>query len=172
MKSFQTKRMGGLRAKMAGDNWEHLFENSANRSGCEVIKIPSGCRWVSAVRAVPVKTPFDFIVMRAGKSIYVDTKSTLLSSFAYSEIDRHQLHWLSRCAKAGHKAGYIVNFRALKMVVFFSVYTLAGLGPRKSLKPDQGTQLSFDGDRIDLGKLFYEQRTEETQLPGNSHPLE
>lgn len=151
----EKNRIRGLKAKRAGDSWENVFESSAWRAGCKVIKIPSGCRWVAANRAVAVPTPFDFVIMKAGKSIYLDTKSTMDANWTYSMNDPQQLHWLGECAQAGHKAGYVVNFQSIRKVVFFSIYLLAGLRPRESLKPEQGYQLSGDDDRLNLGGLFY-----------------
>lgn len=165
MNQFQKdrNRLRGLRAKRVGETWENLLQSNAYRCGCKVIKIPSGCRWVSAVRAVAVKTPFDFVFIRGGKSVFLDAKTTLSGCFTFSAVDQDQIHWLTECAKGGAKAGYIVDFRTLKKVVFFSVEKLSGLRSRQSLKPEDGIQLSGDDDRLDLGKLFYERRSEDTE---------
>jgi len=158
-----------MRAKVAGAQWEALFESAAWRFGCKVIKIPSGCRWVGKNKIQPVTTPFDFCLIRKSVSVYLDTKTTLAGTFIYSDIDQQQVYWLSQCAAGGCKAGYVVEFRKLKRVVFFSVEQLAGLKPRSGLYPDDGVQLSGDDDRLDLGALFYE-RTKETATAGTLAP--
>ena len=154
------RRLSGLRAKRAGESWENLLESSAWRAGCKVIRIPSGCRWVSGVKAVPVKTPFDFVLIKAGKSIYCDAKTTLEKNWSYSSNDPQQIASLSECAKGGCRAGYIVNFRSLKKIIFFSVEKLSGLRPRESLSPEQGINLSDDKSEMNLGALFYERSQE------------
>lgn len=125
-----------------------------------MIKIPSGCRWVSGVKAVPVKTPFDFVLIKGGKSIFCDAKTTLDKTWSYSSNDPKQVHWLSECAKGGCRAGYIVNFRSISKIIFFSVEKLSGLRPRESLSPEQGINLSDDKSEMNLGALFYERSQE------------
>lgn len=153
-------RIGGMRAKIAGTNWENLFESSAWRFGCKVIKIPSGCKWVGPNKIKPIPTPFDFCIIRKSVSVYLDTKTTLSGTFTFSDIDQNQVYWLSQCAAGGCKAGYVVEFRKLGSVVFFSVEQLAGLRPRSGLSPAQGVQLSGDDGRLDLGALFYDRMKE------------
>lgn len=154
------RQIGGIRAKVTGANWETLFENSAWRAGCKVIRIPDGCKVGRGNKLFRVKSPFDFCIIRNGKTIYVDTKSTLGSTFSFSDIDQNQVHWLSHCSAGGCRAGYAVEFRALKKFVFFTVEQLAGLQPRTSLKPEQGLDFSGDGDRLELAALFHERSKE------------
>ena len=148
----------GHRAKRAGDDWENMLSHAAFRSGAHVVKIPSGCRWVSATRAISVKTPFDFVFLRQGIPVFADAKTTMASAWGYAANDPHQVRALLRCEQAGSRAGYIVNFRELEIVAFFSATQLAGLRPRQSLKPSEGIQLIGDSSRIDLRALFDEPR--------------
>lgn len=158
----QKRRVAGLRAKRVGEDWERLLEGGAWRYGAKVIRIPSGCRWITAGRAKPVKTPFDFCLIKGGKSVYLDAKTTLGAAWSYSENDPNQIHWLSQCSAGGCKAGYLISFRTLKMIVFFTVEQLSGLRPRTSLKPEDGIQLYSDGYRIDLGALFNGNKEDQT----------
>lgn len=162
----ERRRIAGIRAKQMGLAWENLFESNAYHAGCGVIKIPDGCRQVGKGKMIRVKTPFDFVIMKSGKSIYLDTKTTLGTRWTFSDCDRHQMYWLEMCAKAGHRAGYMVEFRALKRIVFFSIARLSRLQPRESLSPDDGLQISVADDRLDLGRLFYERTQETTPASG------
>lgn len=163
----EKRRIAGIRSKIMGMAWENLFESNAWRFGAAVIKIPDGCRQVSKGKLIRVKSPFDFVIIKSGKSVFLDTKTTLGTRWTYSDCDRHQMYWLEHCAKAGSRAGYMVEFRALRRIVFFSIERLSRLQPRESLSPDDGLQISSDDDRLDLGRLFYERRTEEaTPAPG------
>jgi len=159
-KPKRNNRLIGLKAKRTGAEWEDILSHSAHMCGCKVIQIPSGCKWVGNGRAVPVTTPFVFVIMKGGKSIFVDAKSCGDTNFTHSKIDQDQVFWLSECAKGGNKAGYIVRFSKQKKVVFFSVERLASIRSGESLKPEDGYQLPSDLDRIDLRGLFYEQREE------------
>lgn len=168
------RAVAGHMAKRLGATWETLFENSAWRLGCKVIRIPDGCRQITGrgyggKRLIRVPSPFDFCLIKNGQTVYLDTKSTQESRFKFSLVDRQQLYWLSQCAAGGCRAGYAVEFRELKRVVFFPVEKLAGLQPRESLSPDEGLQLSRDNADLSLENLFYEPRQKaasSTDRPG------
>jgi hypothetical protein len=140
----------GLLAKRNGQDFEDLIEISCRLCGWGWVKIPSGCKWVSGTRAIPVKTPFDFVLFNQSHSVYLDAKTVVDNAFSYSKIDDNQLKWLSHVERFEHVAGYLVNFSELNKTVFFSAKQLSSLRPRQSLKPDNGLLLG-DNQRINLG---------------------
>jgi penicillin-binding protein-related factor A (putative recombinase) len=93
------------------------------------------------VRAIPTKTPFDFVMCRDGIAVFFDAKSTSAKTFAASAIQLHQLYHLARVENAGFRSGYVVYFQETDEVVFFSASQLAKLKRGDSLKPDDGLQL-------------------------------
>lgn len=135
------RRRSGLFAKKAGDWFEDWLDIACTRSGWAVIKIPSGCRWVSATRATPERTPFDFVFVKNGFSIFGDAKTTLAKNWSRSMSTPHQLNSLLRLEKFGSVAGYIVNFRDQNKTVFFSASQLSSLKVRCSLKVEDGILL-------------------------------
>ena len=135
-------------AHIEGENFEVLLEYFASRSGWDVEKIPMGARIVYARGkpvTVAVKTPFDFIFCKEGKVIFVDSKKTDGKTFAHSKIKSHQLESLLLKEKHGVKAGYIVHFKALNQVIFFSAGLLSSISARESLKPENGLLIGGGG---------------------------
>ena len=133
-----TRMRAGLYAKKAGDWFETWLETACKRHGWAIVKIPSGCRWVANGKAIPVKTPFDFVFAKNGVSIFGDAKTTKAVNWSFSETDPWQLENLLKLEKTGNISGYIVNFREQSKTVFFSSKQLSGLKPRCSLSPDDG----------------------------------
>lgn len=155
----ERRRMGGLVAKRAGSQWENVLRHHAGLQGIKVIPIPPACKWISPTKIMPAKSPFDFIMVKNGRALFVDAKSTKKNTFTYSDCDQDQLYWLGECAAGGARAGYIVSFREMKITVFFSVFQLLRLMPGRGLKPESGILLSIDGDLMNLRLLFHEQET-------------
>lgn len=141
--------MSGRKSQRNGDGFENLFCSFASRSGILCIRFPNGCRTLRGAggrpRFIPVKTPFDWILSKPGKSVFLDTKTTGAVNFSYSQITDHQLVTLGALERHGHQAGYVVHFQKTHQVVFFKAGDLAQLGPRDSLEAGQG---------VDLGTIF------------------
>lgn len=98
----------GKRARANGDFFEKVCETILDMEGFKSEKIPSGARWVSQTKVVPVKTPFDFISARGGKCLLFDCKSTDGKTFTYTMIKSkfHQVESLLGFQKVGIRAGY------------------------------------------------------------------
>lgn len=141
----------GLKAKRNGSSWESAMIGLAEIKGWDVIPIPPGCKQLGAKRLIRVKTPFDCVFIKQGKSLYTDLKTTIDSTWPYCHNDWDQIAWLIKCEHQGHKAGYIVNFSELDTVVFFSATSLTGLKPRSSLKPGDGIIIGSTGLDIIYG---------------------
>lgn len=149
-----TPRAKGRKStKGIGNAFENILEIPAKRSGISVVKIPSGVKWVMR-RAIPVKTPFDFMFCRDGVAVFLDAKSTSSSNFSKSMITDHQLSSLLELERQGFRAGYVVFFRGIDRVVFFSATQLNSLFPRESLKPGQGMDLG-SALTLELLPLFF-----------------
>lgn len=155
MKNFN-RIIAGKKSKSRGEYWEALVRSVAYRQGFGVIRIPDGCRQVSAVKLLRVKTPFDFVLVKQPSiSIFVDTKTTKAKAFCFSALTTHQIEALMDCEKAGFDAGYLVHFQTSDEVVFFSAITLNRLGMNASLKPNEGLiigrEQAFDLNQITNG---------------------
>jgi hypothetical protein len=86
------------------------------------------------------------LINNDGRVAFVDTKTIDARSFQYSLIDRSQLDFLSSVGDLC-PAGYVVCFRdTINRVTFFRWEVLLSIGPRNSLKPEDG---------IDLGPLAH-----------------
>jgi penicillin-binding protein-related factor A (putative recombinase) len=153
--STHLKRSSGYFAKKTGDNFELTFENSSLRQSWCVIKIPMGCRQISAIKLMRVQTPFDFILTKPnGKILFTDTKTTSKDSFPAGLIKDHQLEKLNALARQGYKAGYVINFSKLEKTVFISANQLYfATISRKSIKPDQGLLIGNNKD-LNLDLIF------------------
>lgn len=156
--NFNANRLRGRRAKFAGQNFEQAFYHQASIQNMSCTVLPSGCKWVSANKAIPVRTPFDVCLHYSDPetgnrhTAFLDLKTIDRDTFSYSCIKAHQLYGLT-LASIGGVAGYVVAFR--EVVIFYSVHTLRNVAPNESLKPVDGLML---GPRLsfDLRILFSE----------------
>lgn len=143
--TFRFAKPKGLSPRTEGLIFETELVQQAWREKFSVVKIPTGAKIIGRVgkrpTLSPIKTPFDFVLVKHGRPIFTDAKTTSEKAFGHSKITPHQLHALSNLEEAGCVAGYLVNFRTLDTVSFFKASTLRNLNPRQSLKPSDGTHL-------------------------------
>lgn len=160
------KRIGGQEAQRNGDLFENLIMFFAKRSGYEFIKIPSGCKNLGK-KLIPVKSPFDFILVSKSQTIFCDAKSTKEENFSYSMIDQDQVRNLALLDNGLNKCGYLINFNGL--IGFVYVDALKLVKPRTSISHGQclpmGTIKEFnfnalssngrtaDFDSVNLGSI-------------------
>ena len=131
--------IAGRQAKRRGEGFENLLHGEAYRKGWQVIRIPDGCKQVSAAKTIRVRTPFDFIFVKNNKAIFIDAKTTKAKSFSTSQLTPHQIKILSDLDKNGFQAGYIINFSELNITSFYRGSQLAYLLKNSSsLKPQDG----------------------------------
>lgn len=114
------KRISGLKAKRSGEQFERFFEIRCRQLGISCIRIPDGCRQLSATRTMRVKTPFDYIIGFEKSVIFIDLKSTINNRFTYSQIDQNQLRALSSLAQH-QRGGYLIYYRSSKKLVYYEV---------------------------------------------------
>lgn len=155
MLSSKKAVIAGRKAKANGEHFENIFQWSARKFGAAVIKIPSGCRWVSGTRAMPVQTPFDFIVCYNSKAITVDTKTIESGNFTKSMVKIHQVSQMLPIERQKIHAGYVVWFREQNKVVFFKASQLIDLKRWCSLKIDDGIGVG-SAQQINFEVLFNE----------------
>ena len=151
------RQLGGLKAKQFGSAFEELFTVACNRSGMSCVRIPDGCRQYYDKRSgrlalTRVQSPFDFLIARDGLAAVLDTKTVDAESFKFSDIVEHQLKSL---LSVGHSlnAGYLVWFRPLNLVVWYSCFRLAKVQPNTSLKPEDGLALGAV-EEFDCGMIL------------------
>jgi recombination protein U len=145
----------GKKAKHNGSAFENLILASCERSGIVVTQIPSGCRWVSGQRAIPVKTDFDFIIWYNGQAIAFDAKTTNAKNFGASSIEFHQVKKLHKIMQmTGNLTGYLVYFQTDNKVIFFDALKLNETKKGSSLKVDDGLLLG-ELSKMDLKGLFH-----------------
>lgn len=146
----------GKKAQKEGKGFEHTFLLNARRSGFTVLQIPTGCKNIGRGRIVKVKTPFDFILIKNGKTIFIDTKSIDDKTYSHSRLTRHQLIALDDCFRAGCLSGYVINFRSIDKTYFAPIKHLWNLTPNQSLRPENliflGSSTQFDLNLIN-GKI-------------------
>lgn len=147
------KVYGGAKAKNNGDAFERLIEKKCTQESIFFIKIPSGCKWVKTpygVRPVPIRTPFDYIILKNGSAVFFDAKSLSNSALSHSKIKPHQMDKLVDIEKQKFISGYIVHFVEENKIEFFISSKLKNLRPRNSLYVGDGVEL---GNKEDFSLL-------------------
>ncbi len=147
----------GRRAKTEGDRFELLFSRALLQRQWAVIKFPMGAKALGPNKLIKVKSPFDQLAVKSGKTVCYDLKSINQSSYGYSHLTQHQIHHLLQVLEKGNspniKAGYIIHFRPLGKIFYFSAHTLSSLQPKTSLSPANGVWIG-NLDNIDLDCIF------------------
>lgn len=111
----------GSKAVRGGAQFEIQFQTACLMESLQITKIPSGCKTFGRGNLVRVKTPFDFIVSTESKTAFLDTKTTAGKTFPKSMIEDHQV---DEMVKHSCVSGYVVQFRELNQVVFFTAKVL------------------------------------------------
>ena len=154
--SYSKNVIRGAKARDSGDYFEAELSRQAIIDGIGFEKIPSGCRWVNSpkgLKAIGVKTPFDFMMFKNGRAIFFDAKSTDGNTFPHSKLEEHQVKSLAQIASHGFKCGYLVKFVGIGFT-WFPVEKLLKLNPRESLKPIDGISLVTEAGSFTLMSLF------------------
>lgn len=138
------KITGGRLAKRNGKVFEQFLKNCALEKHFEVIHIRDGCERVGAHKLVQVSQPFDMVLAKKGKVVFLDAKSISGKFFARSWINLRQALPLSRLEENGFLAGYVIFFTTVKKVAFFSAGHLMRLKQGDSLSPEQGVIIGDD----------------------------
>lgn len=153
--SFSRSR-AGFRSKRNGQAFEEMVRYRATKIDATLIKIPDGCRRINSpggIKLLPVKTPFDFVLMKRGYCITMDAKTVEEATFAYSQIDKQQLASLKTCDRDALRSGYLIWFRTPDLVSFIDVKVLAEVRQRTSIDAHDGIILGKCAS-FDLSILF------------------
>jgi penicillin-binding protein-related factor A (putative recombinase) len=149
-----------IRAGLNAKNWGRAFEQDITLAGRKanlaVIRIPDGCetrRTPKGQIIVRVRSPFDYVILKDTTAIVFDAKTTQKNSFSKSDVTEHQIQSLHYCNDHALQSGYLIWFRTLDEVAFFTVEQLKDLPRGKSLKPTDGYILGRSG-AINLDALF------------------
>lgn len=138
------RRFRSISAKKAvrnGNAAENAVVALFQANGWNAVRVPNGGRMVGPSKFIPIKSPFDYVFLKSGASVFVDIKSTTDKSFRFSKIKKHQLVALSGCERSGAVAGYIVYFSKDNLYRFFTASLLASANNRGSFSPDEGAEL-------------------------------
>ena len=150
------QRVGGMRAKKAGEGFENFLEAMARRFGVYCERIPDGCKQIrnrgGKLQLVRTTTPFDFVLCWNGRSAFIDAKTVEGKTFPHSKIVDHQLKSLTKVGEHC-PSGYVVWFREPDVIALFTPQQLAELQKRDSLKPEDGLALGRS-HMFDLRLIF------------------
>lgn len=142
-----------LHSRIEGSIFENRIIMQARMEEIALVQLPTGARPVGRVgkrpTLIPVKTPFDFVLVKSHAVAFIDAKSTSDKTFQFSQVTQHQIQKLDELQREGMVAGYLVHFRSSDDVVLLHADRLMKLKPRESLTPKDGVWLG----RIDNFKL-------------------
>lgn len=143
--SYTTREIGGAKAKLVGAEFENMLHHPARRQGFALVRFPDGCKTVRRGRAIVnirIATPFDFILTRKDLGVaFFDAKSCGENTFSHSQLKGHQVIALAELKTQGNPSGYLIYFRKIDFVAWFTVEKLLDLKPRESLRPEDGVCL-------------------------------
>jgi len=156
--SRDTWEMNGPRNRVKGLTFEKTVEWACRRQSIKFIRMPMGARPVRGrggrPQLIAIKTFLDYILIKDGKSIFLDCKSFEGDSLSYSMLTLHQIHELKDIQNYGAKAGYLVHHRKSDQVCFYLADKLCDLGPRESISPAAAAFILGSGELFDLSVLF------------------
>lgn len=124
--------------KHEGNFFEDVFERQARSNGLLVLKNPLAC-----VRTktgfIPVKSDLDFkVFLNTGRVAYVDTKSFAEDHFTFSQLNPKQIERAVMYNDWKVPAGFVVWFRAINIVSFFSGSIIQRVGSGNRFLPEGG----------------------------------
>lgn len=147
----------GNKSRIEGLSFENLFKLQCQHQGILVLQMPLACKIIGykfgRPNLIQQKSPFDFILIHNGISVYVDLKSFEGPRISHSMLTTHQVNALQSIRLHGCQAGYVVNHRAANTVVFYEADKLFELKPGQSLSAENGIYLGT-WDNIHAGNLF------------------
>jgi hypothetical protein len=106
-----------------------------------------------AVEIIKSELDFQLIDPRTRRVAFIDTKTYVEERVNFSRIEKHQIDRAVWFNEAGIPAGFVVWFRTLDLVVFYSGIQARDCGAGSSLLPQDGLELG-GLLRFDLARLF------------------
>lgn len=146
--------MGVRKNKSEGDIFEELFLKQAQRNGLLPIKNPLSARHTYSGRVQLLKSDLDYkLISQSGRVGFFDCKSFQGAHFDHSAIEPDQIKRAATYNYWNVPSGFVVWFRGINVISFFTGAQIATKGPRTSFRPPEGQILGkFDG--FDLKRLL------------------
>ncbi len=128
--------------KDAGTTFEKVFERACHLSGlwAEPNHIRAKPGWNGRLQKLKSKLDYD-VMGRGGKLSFVDCKTFDNPYFTFSDIPSHQLGLAARYNEFGFSSGFVVWFRPINTVSFFSGWLIQQRGPGTRFLPQDGIRL-------------------------------
>lgn len=141
--------------KEAGTTFEKLFERQCLLSGLWADPNHIKARRLWGGKLKELKSDLDYKVMRRGGRIgFFDCKTFDEAFFTYSKINPDQLDLSRRYNEWGFASGFVVWFRPIDRVVFYSGQLISDRGPGTRFTPLDGTDIGC-WSRFDPLRLFF-----------------
>lgn len=127
--------------RLEGNAFEDIFKSQGHRCGLLVLQNHLTARYTRH-KVMLQKSNLDFMVSnQRGIVGFFDTKSFLKTRFSYSDIDPHQIERAVLYNDYKIPAGFVVYFRKMKKVFFYSGHVIRDLGTGKSFGAEEGAYL-------------------------------
>lgn len=128
--------------KHAGSQFEKLFEHRAQLTGLLVLRNELSFRYQGGGKMLPIRADLDYrVCQKNGQVGFFDLKCFDAAYFTYSQITLHQLQRARIYENYNVPAGFVVCFRPLAQVVYYSGGVLTRKGPRSRFTPEDGVLL-------------------------------
>jgi hypothetical protein len=141
--------------KMQGTQFETIFKKQALMQGFFVEKnlINAKLTYSGGLQRVFGELDWKLVLRSTGQIGFFDTKSFEGKFFTYSNLTEHQVKRAALWNELKIPAGFVIWFRPLDAVVFFTGEQISNKGERARFLPKEGVYL---GKMIDfaLGNLF------------------
>lgn len=128
--------------RLCGARFEKTLEHFARIEGMLVARQPLAFRYRTGGKAVAIRAELDYaLVTPEGRVSWVDAKSCGQPTYARSALTPHQVRRAYVYNHHNVPAGFVVEFRSLNQVVFFTGLQAYSLSPGQSLHPSSGLSL-------------------------------
>lgn len=139
-------------SRQRGWDFEALFEKMCRFEGLLVRKIPLSCRPIGNNQFLPVKSELDWQVGHSGITAFIDTKSQKGATMVRSAFNDDQVDVAVGFNSWDIPAGFIVFFREINRVVFFTGAQIHAI-QSGSVSADEGLELGTGFD-FSVRKIF------------------
>lgn len=127
--------------KVEGNQLEAIFERIVRLQGFGIRKNPISGEWKYDGVFRPIDSELDWTVCRDGKTAFFDTKSFQSDFFSLSELKGTQVDRAAWYNEFRVPAGFVIWFRPINKVVFFSGAKIAAKGERSAFHWQEGLLL-------------------------------
>lgn len=145
----------GVDNRVEGKSFEEVFFLHAQYSGLLPTKNHLTAFYLPGGRVKVVKSELDFRLIRRedGRVAYLDCKSFKDSFFVFSDLDEKQVERAILYNECNVPSGFVVYFRSVNRVAFFSGQDIAAKGPRARFDVSEGRFLGRI-EKLDLKRIM------------------